>query len=88
MNQYFTDTFLWEQLQKRFKNPPDDSIRDIYDGCEYWKYVQCGFLPAHNKANVSLTLNTDGIDIYRSSKCSLWPIWLKLNELPPTQWLI
>ena len=88
INQNFTDSFLWEQLQKRFENPPDGCIRDIYDGCEYRKYVQCEFLSAHNKANVSLTLNTDGVDIYRSSKYSLWPVWLQINELPPTQRLI
>ena len=88
INQNFTDSFLWEQLQKRFENLPDGCIRDIYDGCEYRKYVQCEFLSAHNKANVSLTLNTDGVDIYRSSKYSLWPVWLQINELPPTQRLI
>ena len=70
---------------KRFENPPDGFIHDIYDGCEYRKYVQSGFLSTCNKANVSLTLNTDGINIYRSSKCSLWPVWLQINELPPTQ---
>ena len=58
-------------------------MHDIFDGREYKKLVQSGFLS--NKANVSFTLNTDGVDIYRSSKSSLWPIWLQINEFPPTQ---
>ena len=28
---YFADSFLWAQLQKRFENPSDGSIHDIYD---------------------------------------------------------
>ena len=39
----------------------------------------------NNPANVSLLVNTDGVSIFRSSKCSLWPIWLVINELPPSQ---
>ena len=27
--------------------------------------------------------NTDGVAIFKSSKCSLWPIWIVINELPP-----
>lgn len=34
--------------------------------------------------NISLTLNTDGISMFKSSaKCSLWPLYLVINELPP-----
>lgn len=73
---------------KEVENPPNGSIRDVYDGREYQKFVQCDFLSAQNKANVSLTLNTDGVDFYRSSKFSLWPVWLQINELSPTQRLV
>lgn len=75
---------MWAQLQSRFNHTWDD-IRDIFNGCEYRKHVQSGFLSEQNKANVSLTLNTDGVEIYKSSKYSLWPIWLQINELPPIQ---
>ena len=67
----------------RFTNGARDGvIRDIYDGHEYRRHVQSGFL---SEANVSFTFNTDGVDIYQSSKYSLWPIWLQINELPPIQ---
>ena len=43
--------------------------------------TQSGFV--RNKYNVSFTLNTDGVNKYRSSKSgSIWPIYLIINELP------
>ena len=33
--------------------------------------------------NVTLTLNTDGITVFKSSTESLWPVYLTVNELPP-----
>ena len=56
-----------------------------YDGAEYQKHVHSGFLSSDNPANVSSTCNTDGVAIHKSSKSALWPIWLVINELPPTQ---
>ena len=77
---------MWAQLQVRFTNGARDGVmHDIYDDHEYCRHVQLGFLSEQNKANVSFTFNTDGVEIYKSSKYSLWPIWLQINELPPIQ---
>jgi hypothetical protein len=32
--------------------------------------------------NISFTLNTDGVPIFKSSKFSIWPVYLMINELP------
>ena len=32
--------------------------------------------------NISFTVNTDGIPVFKSSKTSVWPIFLMVNELP------
>lgn len=32
--------------------------------------------------NISFTLNTDGVLIFKSSKFSIWPVYLMINELP------
>ena len=53
------DPFVWNKLQLRLRRESDGSIHDIYDGSEYKKYVRMGFLSS--KANVSLLLNTDGV---------------------------
>ena len=88
MHHTHVDPFLWAQLQRRFGRDDNDTIRDIFDGQEYKKLVYSGFLSQANRANVSFTLNTDGVDVYRSSKYSIWPIWLQINELPPAQRLM
>ena len=31
--------------------------------------------------NISFVLNTDGVPIFKSSKTSIWPIYLMINEL-------
>ncbi|CAG5073522.1 Protein of unknown function [Cotesia congregata] len=38
------------------------------------------FLSSRN--NISFTWNTDGIDLYKSSKFSIWPFYLVINVLP------
>ena len=32
--------------------------------------------------NVSLTMNTDGVQVFHSSNYSLWPLFFLINELP------
>lgn len=61
--------------------PEENYIQDVYDGNEYRKFVNS--LPEKDKhCYVTSVLNTDGAPIYKSSKYSIWPIFLKLNELP------
>lgn len=65
----------------RFDRDSDGDIHDIYDGSEYKKHVHRGFLSS--VSNVSLLMNTDGVQVFSSSKREVWPIWLAINELPP-----
>lgn len=77
------DPFVWSKLLLRFDRDGvgDGRIHDIYDGSEYKKHVRSGFLSS--MSNVSLLLNTDGVQVFSSSKREVWPIWLAINELPP-----
>lgn len=53
-----------------------DNIRDIYDGKGYRKLIQ------DNNNFLSLTLNTDGVSIFKSKrKSSFWPLQFIINEL-------
>ena len=56
----------------------------MYDGREYKQHQD--FLS--KSENVSLLLNTDGVSVFRSSTVSLWPLWLVINELPPSVRLV
>lgn len=71
-------------LQYRWNRDHDiDSISDIYDGKVYSTLAEDGnFLS--NPANLSITFNTDGAQVYDACKNSLWPVLFQLNEFPPT----
>uniref|UniRef100_A0ABD2WBQ8 Uncharacterized protein n=1 Tax=Trichogramma kaykai TaxID=54128 RepID=A0ABD2WBQ8_9HYME len=57
----------------------DKIIRHIYDGKAYRKFVKS----LDDKYNyITATLNTDGAPRFESSTYSIWPIYLKLNEIP------
>lgn len=44
-----------------------------------------GFLnKTTNPANLSFMINTDGVALFRSSNKDIWPIFLTINELPPS----
>lgn len=73
---------FFNNLQRRFaqQNQNQNSFRDIYDG-EIYKSLS-GFLS--NIFNISFTWFTDGVSIFKSSKFSIWPFYLIINELPFT----
>lgn len=35
--------------------------------------------------NISFTWNSDGVPLYKSSKFTIWPKYLMINELPPNE---
>lgn len=75
---------MWNLLKQRFANRESGILKDICDGAEYKKHS--ALLCDHsNPANVSMLCNTDGVSIFKSSKFSLWPIWIVINELPPME---
>lgn len=60
-----------------------DSIQDITDGECYRLLCNDGqFL--HSMTSISALFNTDGVPLYSSSNVSIWPLFLAINELPPS----
>ena len=71
---------VWSELRQTISDQ-SDTIDDIYDGDAYKKCVKEFW---HRKEHsITLMCNTDGVQTYKSSKLSIWPIWLVINELPP-----
>lgn len=64
------------------RNP--NVISDICDGEIYKKLSQPGF-PLENEDNVTVSFNTDGVSVHKSTTNSLYPIWLYVNEVVPEQ---
>ena len=84
MISFFKRVGFYESLQYRFKRNKRSSknIEDIYDGLIYQKHFKnYGFLA--NPDNISFLWNTDGMPLFKSSKISIWPIFLIINELEP-----
>ena len=77
------DKEFQSQLLGRFRRRQEEGcISDLYDGKAYQIHmVEGGFLS--NPMNISLLLNTDGVQVFKSSNLSLWPVYLVINELPP-----
>lgn len=80
----FNRNGFYNSLEHRFVRNKMNSatIEDIYDGARYQTYMQQGgFLSERN--NISLTWNTDGVPVFKSSKYNIWPLYFVINELPP-----
>ena len=73
---------IQKNLEKRFlrKKLNDQSIEDIYDGRLYKKLKTVG-QALYNENNLSYTFNTDGCQRANSSKVTIWPIYVSINEL-------
>lgn len=91
---YFVEVDIISQLKEMFKRPKfydnlqyrfhlqrgQNEMVDIYDSKLYKSWFSNGFLK--NPHNISFTWYTDGVPVYKSSKISMWPIYLIINELP------
>ena len=53
-------------------------LKMYYDGSVYKKHFQ----PRSILGNISLTMNTDGIQVFNSSNFAIRPIYFIINELP------
>ena len=91
---YFLEMPILQQLDSFFRRPGffekldhvnsrvkenDQNYEDLYDGSIY-KSLPENFITSDNK--ITFTWNTDGVPLFESSKISIWPFYLMINELP------
>lgn len=79
---FFSREGFYEEIQHRFsrRKSSDDTITDVYDGVLYKELCDKGILNC--KDNISFIMNTDGVPVFKSSKVSIWPVYMIINELP------
>ncbi|OXU17411.1 hypothetical protein TSAR_006242 [Trichomalopsis sarcophagae] len=59
-----------------------DNYEDFYDGRMYANFVAS--LPEDERRSyLTATFNSDGSPVFKSSKFSVWPIQMNVNEVPP-----
>ena len=78
---FFCRKGFYQDLQHHFDRKNTNTLRDIYDGSVYKKLICPGKFSSRT-VNISLTWNTDGIPVFKSSKYSIWPLYFVINELP------
>lgn len=71
--------FEYRNLADKIKTVENSTtdIRDITDGSEYKRAAK-----GRRKFDLTLMLNTDGVQIYSSSKVKFWPLIFTFAELP------
>lgn len=81
----YKQVFTWKTVTTcRFnRERTNDDSGDIYDGALYRQHWDSSFLKDHR--NISFIYNTDGVPIFKSSKYSLWALFLAISELPYSQ---
>lgn len=86
---YFLVLNLSSQIKDILENPqtalainvsPSGVFNDIHSGTQYEKLIRSG---ETSEDDVSLLWNCDGIPVFKSSKCQLWPIQCQIIELKP-----
>ena len=74
------DPKLHSYLTNRDLTTQTIHISDITSSLLYKKLVQKHHLSGND---ITLTWNTDGVPVFKSSLYSIWPIQCMVNELPP-----
>ena len=78
----FTDSTCTHRFA-HFRNNPQKKLMDVYDGSIYQELFNTGIL--NNENTLSFAICTDGVQIFKSSKVSMWPVYMLINELPLSQ---
>ncbi|XP_078533887.1 LOW QUALITY PROTEIN: uncharacterized protein LOC144820125 [Lissotriton helveticus] len=79
---HFTEKVRKHRFDHYMENEKQ-TMKDVYDGEMYLDLFKSGFLK--NPNSLSFAMNTDGVPVFKSSKISMWPVYLMVNELPVSQ---
>lgn len=59
----------------------ENEMSEVYDGEKYREFRSL-LEEAFKHRYVALALSTDGVLVFKSSKYSIWPVFLMINEIP------
>ena len=72
----------------RFNRPKKAShnLEDVYDSHLYRQHFEQGGILCDER-NISLAINTYGVQVFKSPPSTLWPVYFCINELPQKLWI-
>ena len=70
---------MGDRVQNSGRPQKSTKLTDICDGHVYTNFMSKS---CSSKNLITVTVNTDGVPVFRSSSFSFWPIHLIVNELP------
>lgn len=70
------------KYRERRTKRQEGAIEDMFDG-EGYLSIEVDGEKLMNSKNYTFTLNTDGCKIRKGAKTSIYPVFVRLNELPP-----
>lgn len=84
LKQFLSIPGIWEKLQYRYTRQKRSAtgIEDIFDSAEYIRLMQDGGLLA-SRFNFSYVFNLDGCRTSKKGALKMWPVYIRLNDLPP-----
>lgn len=68
----------WESLQQTVSRSSEGTLGDVWDGAVLKNYCTL----ESNTIHLAFALSTDGVQLYKSTSVSLWPVYLMLLNLP------
>ncbi|KAL5509603.1 hypothetical protein EMCRGX_G004997 [Ephydatia muelleri] len=68
----------WTELEAHKPHTEHDTIDDIWSGD-----TLCKDADLQTNSFLALGISTDGVALFKSSKTSLWPVYLLIQNLPP-----
>lgn len=74
----FVNSNKYAMLQRE-----NDNCSDMTSGKFYTSLKDAGVIQLHD---ITLQISTDGVQVFRSSSVSMWPIQVMVNELPYREW--
>ena len=57
-------------------------LSDLRDGSLYRNLMEVDHQSLSSDTSITLTVNTDGVSVYKSKNISIWPVLMMINELP------
>ena len=75
---HLSHTGNWTTLLEHTSNTEHDTISDIWSGETLRKDTEL-----QSNKFLALGISTDGVALFKSSKSTLWPVYLMIQNLPP-----